>query len=98
MSVAQIILSHLGGNKFVTMTGAKHIVVYPNALSFQLPSGTAKNKANYVKVTLNSNDLYNVSFSKIFKIEMREISSFSDIGPDNLQELFRLQTGLEKNL
>ena len=98
MSVAQIILNQLGGNKFVSITGAKHIVVYPNALSFQLPSGVTKNKANYVKVTLNSNDLYDVIFCKIFKLDMREISSFGDIGASSLIELFNSETGLVTNL
>ena len=98
MSVAQTILRQLGGNKFVTMTGAKQLIVYPDALSFQLPTGTTKNKSNYVKVILNKNDLYNVSFFKIFRLEMREISSFDGISAEGLGDLFTAETGLDTHL
>ena len=98
MSVAQTILRQLGGNKFVTMTGAKQLIVYPDALSFQLPAGTTKNKANYVKITLNKNDLYDVSFCKIFRLEMRELSRFDDISSDGLGGLFTSETGLDTYL
>ena len=98
MSVAQTILRQLGGNKFVTMTGAKQLITYPDALSFQLPAGTTKNKANYVKVTINKNDLYGVSFCKIFRLEMRELSSFDDISSEGLGDLFTTETGLDIHL
>ena len=94
MSVAQTILRQLGGNKFVAMTGAKQLIVYPDALSFQLPSGITKNKSNYVKIILDRNDQYNVTFCKIFRLEMREISTFTGIHGESLEGLFVAETGL----
>ncbi|MBB6143698.1 hypothetical protein HNQ77_001647 [Silvibacterium bohemicum] len=44
------------------MTGAKFVLAQPNALSFQLPSNFARNGINRVRVELNGQDLYDVTF------------------------------------
>lgn len=98
---AQIILEQLGGNKFIVMTGAKNFLSYTTpkiALSFRLSSTSTKNKCNYVKITLNDNDLYDVEFSKIVKYTLKEISTHTDVGAENLRELFELETGLYTKL
>lgn len=58
--LAQTILSQLGGNRFVVMTGAKQLVSIDNGLRFKI--GRNASKANMVKVLLNGDDTYTMQF------------------------------------
>ena len=60
MTIAKTILQQLGGNKFVVMTGAKSLCGGENYLSFRIPGTMTRDRINYVKITLNSMDLYDV--------------------------------------
>lgn len=97
-TVAKIIYEQLGASRFIAMTGAKNLLDHTDALSFRLPARTTKNKSNYVKISLNSNDLYDVQFSKIVKFELIAISNFSDIYMEKLVDLFETETGLAAHL
>jgi hypothetical protein len=98
--VSQTILQQLGGRKFAVMTGAKNFMSHgdENALSFRLSSTMTRNKCNYVKITLNANDLYDVMFGKIFKFDMKGLSFRNDVYAENLVELFESETGLFTSL
>lgn len=70
-AVVQTIYRQIGGGKFKVMTGAKDFVSHNEecgGLSFKLPRFTGV-KINYVKIVLNGNDLYDVTFGRIFKNE-----------------------------
>lgn len=97
--IAQTILAQLGGNKFIAMTGAKNLVHGNRYLSFQLPRG-ATNKAKYVKIALEINDTYTVTFSKITRgtYAVVIISTHEMIYAEKLREVFTSQTGLECTL
>lgn len=89
--VARTILSQLGGqNKLVVMTGANTFVAIPNGLSFKIKN----RKVNYIKITLNVNDLYDVVFGKILSGSLKVISEFKDIYNDQLKTLFEKETGM----
>ena len=60
--IANTILSQFGGHKFVVMTGAKNMVAIDNGIRFNI--GQNGSKANTVKVVLNSDDTYTMSFIK----------------------------------
>ena len=92
--VAIEIIKQLGGNRLKAMTGARDFVSSPNSLSFKLPSRLAKNGINYIKVTLNSMDTYDVQFKKIWNMNITEISSYENIYNDGLVDLFIRETGL----
>ncbi len=103
--VAKTILSQLGGNKFTTMTGAKNLLSLSDGsggLSFKLPNKFAKNGINYVKIILNSNDLYDIEFGKIimkkYDYKYDVIKSVNDVYADQLQEIFTDVTGLDTHL
>lgn len=98
--VADITLQQLGGQKFIAMTGAKNLLSRDNGatLSFQISSRLTSNKSNYVTVTLNGNDLYDVYFGKIHKYTLKEISKHNDVGVENLVKLFERETGLYTKL
>lgn len=96
--IADTILAQLGGNKFKAMTGAKDFSYGDRYLQFRLPRG-ATNKAKFVKIALEINDTYTVTFSTMNrKYEVRVISSHEMIYADRLQGLFTEQTGLECSL
>lgn len=97
--VAQTILAQLGGNKFIAMTGAKNLAHGNRYLSFQLPRG-AINKAKYVKITLEINDTYTVTFMRITRGARAVviISTHEMVYADKLRTLFTAQTGLECTL
>ena len=60
MSIANEILQQLGGNKFIAMTGANHLLGLDNGLRMALPKNISK--ANRLEITLNVMDTYNVRF------------------------------------
>jgi hypothetical protein len=92
--VNQLTQSHNGMNRLVAMTGAKNVIYSENEnyVSFRIPNSPF----NYVKIVLNSLDLYDVYFEKhIFtKCKMTKQVIFKDVYNDSLKELFEKQTGL----
>lgn len=98
MTIAKTILEQLGGNKFIVMTGANTLVDHHDGLAFRLPSKFAKNKINYVKITLDANDLYTMEFFYIRGINLTAIVVHDDVYADKLQELFTTETGLDTHL
>jgi hypothetical protein len=90
-TIAQTILSQLGGNKFLVMTGAKDLLAGSNSLQFRLPKmGT--NKINTVRITLLRDDSYRIEFWKIRGISTTFIGCF-DIMAEQLREVFEFNTG-----
>lgn len=96
MKTSEIILSQLGGNKFVAMTGAKQLVGGESMLQFGIGRG-AVNKANKVRIDLVG-DLYEVRFFNIRGVNIKEISVHTMIYGDRLAALFAPQTGMETRL
>jgi len=92
--VAITILNQLGGNKLIAMTGARNFVSSPDSLGFKLPSRSARNGINFVKITLNVMDTYDVEFKKIWNFKITDISRHEGIYDDMLQPLFVEETGL----
>ena len=58
MSVAKEFLNQLGGNKFRVMTGAKNFMGFSEGLVMKI--GRNSSNSNYLKITLNSMDLYDM--------------------------------------
>lgn len=97
MQIAQTILEQLGGNRFIAMTGAHNLVSGARALQFKLPRG-ARNGINLVRIELNCNDLYDMTFSKFRNLNVEEIESAYDCEASQLQWLFTTATGLDTKL
>ena len=97
MSVAKTILKQLGGNKFAVMTGAKNFVDCGDALSMKI--GRNKTSSNYLKITLNMMDLYDVKFSRVSpKGGARSVTEYNNIFNDQLVEVFEKHTGMYTKL
>ena len=97
MSVAKTILSQLGGNKFCVMTGAKNFVDHGDALSMKI--GRNSSNSNYLKITLNMMDLYDVQFSKVSKLgEEKSVKEYNNVFNDMLVVIFESHTGMYTKL
>ena len=97
--IAETILAQLGGHKFGVMTGARNYRFDTDgSLSFMLPG----NRINYVKITLNSLDLYDIDFRHTRRrrgfYEQTVISHHDNIYADMLRGIFEKETGLRTSL
>lgn len=101
LRVARTILEQLGGKKFLVMTGAKALLAHPSgALSFKLPGGGgfAKDGINYVKIQLNAEDTYDLTFLRVWGVNVKHIAEKKGIYCDQLRDVFTRVTGLETSL
>jgi len=97
MSIAKTILEQLGGNKFVAMTGAKNFVDCGDALSMRI--GRNKTSSNYLKITLNAMDTYDMKFCKLTrKFEEKSVTEYHNIYNDMLTDQFTSHTGMYTSL
>jgi hypothetical protein len=98
LEVAQTILGQLGGGRFIAMTGARLFAGSADALSFRLPSNFAKDGINAVRIVLNVNDLYDVTFYRIRGTKVVTIAQDGGIFADMLIATFTERTGLSVTL
>lgn len=95
--VAKTILQQLNGNMFLRMTGARQLTVNETTLSFRLPNdkGFVKNKINAVRIKLEDNDTYTVTFMRIWGTNINTISEVENVYADTLRSTFTSYTGLD---
>lgn len=108
-TIATTMLEHIGGHKFIAMTGAKDFLHGEDHLQFRLPRGAAvRNKATNVRIELLAGDNgYKLTFYKVsrkldktlgFKMPHVETISETEVIPENLREVFTRETGLDCTL
>ena len=97
---AKIILTQLGGGKFVAMTGAKKFGWAENSLFFRLPGGGGycRDGINAVRITLNSMDVYDVDYIRIRGTVIKIVNQAKGIYADMLRGSFETATGLATSL
>ena len=108
MTVANIILDQLGGNKFIAMTGAKNFLADGNTLRMTLPKNMSK--ANRLYITLEADDTYTMYFfkftagrlnKKTFEFtedKTTEVKTVKGVYFDMLQDIFTQTTGMYTHL
>ena len=90
-SIAQTILQQLGGmGRLVVMTGAYNFVAVKNGVSFKIKN----RKVNYIKITLNGKDLYDIEFGRIAVGKLKVTAEHNDIYFDQLIPIFEKETGM----
>ena len=95
--VARIIWEQLGGNKFRVMTGAKNLLNLGDGIAMKL--GRNSSNSNYLKITLNSMDLYDMKFCKLTrKFEEKSVCEYNNIYNDMLTDQFTAHTGMYTSL
>ena len=84
--VAKTVLSQIKASDKMAMFawGAKNLIDIEDGLMFN-SSGMVKNKG-YITITLNGNDLYDVTFGKVLKFEYKELVRVEDVFVENLVE------------
>ena len=76
MEIAKTILQQLGGSgRLAMMTGANNFVALKNGVTFKIKN----RKVNFIKITLNSRDLYDVYFYKLVGTNLKIISELNSI-------------------
>ena len=98
MTIQQIILEQLGGQKFIAMTGSKDFIGDKDTLRMSLAKNASK--ANRLWITYNPDDTYTMEFfrytaprfnSKTLEFseaKTEKVKTYSHIYCDQLQELF----------
>ena len=95
--VANEIYRTLGGNRFRVMTGAKMMVSTENGIRMRI--GRNKTNANFMEVSLNGLDLYDVTFAKLTKMgEMKSVKEYDNVYNDMLVSIFESHTGMYTTL
>ena len=89
-------LRHLGGNRFMSMTGAKNVVGLDDGIQFSIPR--SKDKINKVRITVSPNDTYKVEFFNIRGANVKTIKEASNIHSTDLAKVFTATTGLDTKL
>jgi hypothetical protein len=99
LNIANTIYAQLGGSKFAAMTGAKKFIGRCDGLDFSIPSAKS---INYVKITLQWDDLYTVEYASFrsYKNDLRYkiVAKSENIYYDDLQKDFTEKTGLYTSL
>ena len=97
MTVAKTILEQLGGNKFRGMTGAKNFMGFTDGLVMKI--GRNSSNSNYLKITLNSMDTYDMEFAKVTRMgEKKSVTEYNNIHCDMLTDQFTSHTGMYTSL
>ena len=92
------ILRQLGGNRFIAMTGAKHFVADDKKRLIIFKIGRNSKGVNYVRITLNPMDTYDMEFIMMRAGKITVKSKATRVYNDQLQEIFTEHTGLYTRL
>lgn len=96
---ANVILSQLGGSKFIAMTGAKYFSFdesYPfGNIQFKFFGSKA---ATHCQIRANGKDLYDMKFMKVRGATCKVVAEKNDIYDTALQMIFTEVTGLDTSL
>ena len=112
LHVANTILQQLGGKRFIVMTGSKNFVGDEHGLTMTLARN--KSRANRLRITLTAMDDYNLEFYRYSPSRMKvdhkkmtcewvpqkreTVKRYNGIFCDQLEEIFRITTGLYTRL
>ena len=95
-SQASELLKQLGGNKFISMTGAKNLSFSGLGLTMQI--GKNSKGVTHVRFQLSSKDLYDITFYSIRGSNVKTKSKEKGVYVDQLGKIFKKNTGLNVRL
>lgn len=95
IEIANTILSQLGGaNRLKVMTGANNFIAHKNGVSFRIKNP----KANYISITLNEMDTYDVEIGRVRGDSFKVIKEGKGIYFDMLKKFIESGTGMYLSL
>jgi hypothetical protein len=92
------VLRQLGGNRFIAMTGAKDFFKDDKKQQIGFKIGRNAMSVNYVRITLNAMDTYDMEFLSIRNGVLKVKSKADGIYNDQLQDIFTEHTGMYTHL
>ncbi len=96
MNVATTILTQLGGQRFIAMTGADYFAADGNSLKFLFKGCKIVNKC---LIILEQDDTYSVSFYRLRGMQCPQVGETqTGVYEDMLQSIFTEATGLDCTL
>jgi hypothetical protein len=98
MSVAAEIRNQInfnGTRNTMFMLGAKNLLDHGNGLSFRVRGSKA---VNYIKITLNDLDLYDMEFGKVWGAKYTVKATHEGVYADMMHSLIEKETGLATRL
>ena len=79
------------------MTGAKNFMGFSEGLVMKI--GRNSSNSNYLKITLNSMDLYDMEFAKVSRMgEKKSVTEYNNVYNDSMVEVFEKHTGMYTKL
>ena len=91
----QLTMSEAGSNRIKAMVGGKNFnFSRDEAYAAFRFTARARNKANYLKISLNGSDLYNLEFGYIRAGNYTVRSEIKDMYFEDMKEYFENETGL----
>ena len=97
-TIATEIFNQLGGKSFIAMTGARNFCCDSNSLGFMLSSTMTKDRINFIKITLNVMDTYDIEFKNLRAGVIKEVSHIEGVYNDMLKSIIEDKTGLRLSL
>ena len=101
MEIATTIAQQLGFA--LRMIGAKNLISHSDGLSFRI--GRNSKRINYIKITLNASDLYDITFQQVPSVrqicngkEVKTIAESFDVYASGLKGAIERNTGLYTSL
>ena|ERR1019366_6648405 len=96
---AHTIMNQLGAGRFVVMTGANSFSSTENSITFRIPGKNfAKQSINHIEIILDATDTYTMVFSRLRAGTLTCINKEIGIYCDQLEAIFRDNTGLATRL
>ena len=95
MVVAKQIAEQIG-NKALFMIGAKNLAGTKNSLVFKI--GRNSKKVNYIRITLNAMDLYDVEYMKVTTKKSTTLYTDNGLYNDMLNKSIEENTGMYTSL
>lgn len=90
LQVAKTIIEQLG-KQTLFMLGAKNLVGDETSLSLRI---RGSNRVNYMKITLNAMDTYDMEFGKIHGMNYKIVATLEGCYDDMLHKMIEQETGL----
>ena len=90
------VIQQLGGGRFIAMTGAKDFFLGPKGMVFKI--GRNSKGINYVRISLNFMDTYDIQFLQVRKFKEKVKSEAKGVYADMIRDVFEQHTGLRTSL
>ncbi len=92
------LLQQLGGNKFITMVGAKNLAVDKSKNELHMKIMRNAKGVSHVRIKLTSRDLYDMEFIQVRAGKITIKSRVKGVYADQLGKMFKKNTGLNVRL